>query len=149
MIRIEYWFVKKDSWPAGPWQSEPDKIQWTDKETNLPCLIVRNGYGALCGYVGVTKNHPAFGKDYDSVDVSVHGGLTYSAFCQKGPESETICHIPEPGEPDQVWWLGFDCAHSGDLSPAWESGLYGTYKPRQYVENEIADLAKQLKTMEA
>lgn len=41
-------------WGPGPWDGEPDKMQWTDPATGLDCLIVRNTLGALCGYVGVT-----------------------------------------------------------------------------------------------
>jgi hypothetical protein len=32
----------KSYWGEGPWQHEPDKMQWTDDDTGLPCLIVRN-----------------------------------------------------------------------------------------------------------
>ena len=28
-------------------------------------------------------------------------------------EASFICHIPGPGRPKDVWWFGFDCAHSG------------------------------------
>ena len=66
MERIEYRdVVDKSQWGDGPWQSEPDKIQWQDAATGLPCLIVRGPVGALCGYVGVPKTHPAYGLHYD------------------------------------------------------------------------------------
>lgn len=60
-------------------------------------------------------------------------------------ESRFICHVPFPGRPARVWWLGFDCAHFGDSSP----GLsrhddYGSYKPVSYVKAECARLARQL-----
>jgi hypothetical protein len=116
--------VDKSAWGDGPWQNEPDKKQWVDEETGLPCLIVRNGHGALCGYVGVPNGHPWYGVSYDDVRVEgdewpeVHGGLTFSDKCQEGGK---ICHKVEPGEPDDVWWLGFDCAHSGDMWPAGRS----------------------------
>lgn len=109
MREIEYYLsVDKDRWPEGPWQSEPDKCQWLDKATGLPCLIVRGPVGALCGYVGVTKGHPFFEKEYgecvrpdlheplregeteegryhygcspDSL-LQAHGGITFSDFC--------------------------------------------------------------------
>lgn len=66
MERIEYRnVIDKSQWGDGPWQSEPDKIQWQDEATGLPCLIVRGPVGALCGYVGVPKTHPAYGLHYD------------------------------------------------------------------------------------
>lgn len=107
MLTKEYRTVDKSSWERGPWDSEPDKKQWLDQATGLPCLIVRNPMGALCGYVGVTKNHPAFGKSYGDDDacvegLEVHGGITFADFCSHGDECTSICHVVEPGENDRV-----------------------------------------------
>jgi hypothetical protein len=196
MERIEYRTVDKSTWPRGAWDQEPDKVQWIDEATGLDCLIVRNGGGALCGYVGVGPSHPSHQQDYNDVDVDVHGGLTFSDTCadasrenfvrwqqsvpsmrleaarhphgdaarrlaevghleddfdgwQRWMESVAICHLPQSGQPDRVWWLGFDCAHLGDISPAYD-GLrrsgYGddTYKDIGYVTNEVTRLASQL-----
>lgn len=135
--------------PPGVWQDEPDKEQWIDKETGLPCLLVRSFSGALCGYVGVSRNHPAYKKDWDDVEVEVHGGLTFAAKCDPSPNAR-ICHVVEDGEDDKVWWLGFDCAHAFDISPN-HLKLFGgplglqTYKDVDFVKNECASLAKQLK----
>lgn len=151
--------AKKDL-PEGPWQLEPDKMQWEDPETKLPCLIVRNHSGNLCGYVGVAEGHPFYEKRYSDVspEPACHGGLSFSNFCQEDPEG--ICHLPEPGEPDKVWWFGFDCAHGGDIIPSFlrleiqELGIkhftgknpymHETYKDILYVKNEVRLLAKQL-----
>lgn len=57
--------VDKSAWGDGPWQSEPDKMQWQDEATGFACLIVRDPMGALCGYVGVPETHPAHGLSYD------------------------------------------------------------------------------------
>lgn len=104
MQHREWTNMDKSDWPDGPWMNEPDKEQWTDEATGLPCLIKRNGSGALCGYVGVTEGHPWFMQDYDYVDADVHGGLTYSDFCQdEADEGHGICHIVEPGD--------FACIH--------------------------------------
>ena len=146
--------VDKTGWGMGPWQDEPDKVQWRDESTGYPCLIVRAPSGALCGYVGVGYEHPAFGKHYDGVDVSVHGGLTYSGECQEHEdEGAGICHV-HPGA-GRVWWLGFDCAHYGDMTPQYDSQLLGalrhegsTYKDQHYVAREVAELAEQLNAME-
>lgn len=160
-----YTTIDKSDWGDGPWQDEPDKVQWKDEATGLPCLAKRDErLGHLCGYVGVGPGHAAYEKDYDAVYdlfpswdhdgyLEVHGGLTYAAHCQHGDEAEAICHVPDPGEPDDVWWLGFDCAHSGDLSPYSlvsdrEAG-YGpiageTYRTLDYVRAQCAKLARQL-----
>lgn len=134
--------VDRTGWSSGPWDNEPDKLNWTDEATGLPCMIVRNSMGSLCGYVAVDRNHPDFGKDYNDVPVDVHGGLTYADKC-----SHVICHVPEPGKPDDVWWLGFDCAHLGDLSPAphmFDRYDDGHYRDVKYVTEECTSLAKQL-----
>lgn len=158
METIEYRdVVDKSVWGNGPWADEPDKLQWQDDETGLPCLIVRNPVGSLCGYVGVPLGHPWHGLDNDDdelVDVEVHGGLTFSGACQEGDDSaRRICHIPSPGEADDVWWLGFDCAHAGDISPSVErpprflevsGGFHETYKSLDYVRAECASLARYI-----
>lgn len=145
----EYRTIDKSSWGRGPWMDEPDKIQFEDEQTGLPCLIVRNRWGALCGYVGVSEGHPAYSKHYDAVEVEVHGGLTYAAPCSvNADETKHICHLPDPGEPDHVWWLGFDCSHAGDLDPAhapvWHKDQY---RDIAYVKDQIRQLAQQLAAM--
>src|SRR5258708_7790184 len=82
MERIEYRnVIDKSEWGPGQWLDEPDKIQWQDEATGLPCLVVRGPVGALCGYVGVAPNHSLHGKGYDDCDVDVHGGLTFAHGC--------------------------------------------------------------------
>lgn len=147
--------MDKASWGDGPWQSEPDKEQWADEATGLACLLKRNRGGALCGYVGVPAGHPWHGRDWSDLGgVDVHGGLTYSDLCQDGPEGETICHVPAPGEPEPLWWLGFDCAHAWDISPGMDAELVSAglsslrmgdehYRTAAYVKAECASLAGQ------
>lgn len=155
MKKISYHTMKnKADWGDGPWVTEPDKMQWQDRATKLPCLIVRNNGGALCGYVGVTEGHPAFGKEsVGDIELGVHGGITFSGFCQPHDDehSKGICHIPGKGEPDRVFWLGFDCSHLGDVSPRYERELRFPkfvedqfYKDFTYVRRQVAQLARQL-----
>ena len=148
-------------WPSGEWDSEPDKVQWPDTATGFPCLAKRHPRsGHWCGYVGVPEGHPAFGKDYhDDLVVEVHGGITFGDVCdQSKGEAEGICHIPSLGEPDHVWWLGFDCHHAWDYSPEdmkrVSEGDYpftvdndSYYRTLAYVKSECASLAAQLKDM--
>lgn len=150
-------FVDKSTWPRGPWDDEPDRLEWrTPAAPGFACLIVRGRVGALCGYVGVPPGHPAHGQDRDGAvlhDVFVHGGLTFAGPCQtEGHADERICHVPEPGESDDVWWLGFDCAHAGDISPGLGIGRAGifpgdVYRDVAYVRAEVVGLALQLATM--
>lgn len=164
---IEYsGVVDKSEWERGPWDNEADKKQWQDEATKLPCLIVRGPHGALCGYVGVPTDHPWHGQDYDAVGKylpkpeeydpdwypDVHGGLTFSGGCGHSADPAAgICHVPGEGEPDDVWWLGFDCAHFGDYSsmsyPASHRGRFphqgDVYRDQAYVEQQCALLAAQ------
>lgn len=134
----------REGWPAGPWDLEPDRAEF--EHAGLPCLLLRNRLGAWCGYASVLPGHPFHGRDYDECAATpqcegetysgqthfydsqpkkywhcehrpgglleAHGGLTYSGAC-----SGLICHVPKPGEPDNVWWFGFDCNHANDVSP--------------------------------
>lgn len=176
----EWTHVDKRGWGPGAWQGEPDKIQWVDGPTGLDCLMVRQpSTGHWCGYVGVPEGHPTFEKDYDNVRIGpcldddhwthepscyieVHGGLTFAGPCQEdAEEGHGVCHVAEPGRPERIWWLGFDCAHLRDLSPArrarkrehgWptlEIDLRDVYRDRAYVEAEVVDLARQLASLAA
>lgn len=146
--------MKNQSWKRnikypvkGEWCNEPDKIQWTDENTGLPCLIVRNDFGALCGYVGVNSKHPYYMRYYSEIySVHVHGGLTFSSKCAADESEHSICHIVEDGDDDNVWWLGFDCAHSGDYAPLsiFKRNTPDKYKNIEYVKNECKKLASQL-----
>lgn len=177
MQTMEFKTIDKSTWARGPWDKEPDKKQWMDMETGLPCLIVRSeSSGGLCGYVGVDERHPLFEGDYDDPRVDVHGGLTYASFCQPEDEAKEhgICHIVENGDNDRVWWFGFDTAHAFDLCPGrnailaqCRADLYTaddkrsldhlhtspiageTYRDWEYVEEEVTALARQLKELAA
>jgi hypothetical protein len=119
-----------------PWKNEPDS--WEGEESGLHCRIVRQSWsGHLCGYVGVTKDHPLFARDYNNCpgDIECHGGLTFSGHFKDSDES--------------IWYFGFDCAHSGDLAPyQYERGDLPyegeTYKTIDYVKSEILALALRL-----
>jgi hypothetical protein len=148
MQTIEYRTLDKTNWGAGPWQDEPDKIQYEDADTGLPCLITRSPHmGNLCGYVGIAEGHPFFGVEYTDIDLVAHGDVNFSSFCQTdGSEAQRVCHVPGPGEPDRVWWFGFDCAHAGsDMMPAIPTPRHwGTYRDLPYVREQIKSLAAQL-----
>lgn len=161
----------------GQWMNEPDKVHWIDPDTDLDCLAVRNPMGAWCGYVGLPPGHRFHGIGYDECTekcsedwcyehspneaVEVHGGLTYSAACSESDEGEGfgICHVPLPGRPHDVWWLGFDCNHGCDSSPydfaraaadprfpliPWIDGQVAPYRDLSYVKAECTSLARQL-----
>ncbi len=138
--------VDRSSWPAGPWDNElEDRVDFV--HVGLACFIKRHpDSGHWCGYVGIPSNHPYYDSEYPyELNLAVHGGITYGAKCN--PDNG-ICHIPLPGMPDDVFWLGFDAAHSGDEAPntpiRYRSWFEGSYKTAAYMIAETKDLAEQL-----
>ncbi len=112
----------KSTWGDGPWSGEVDKEQFADAATGLPCLIKRSEHsGSPCGYVGVIEGHPWFGKDRHDFEAVPGIEISYSAFCEEGPEGTTICHVPALGEPGRVWWVGWHHGHAWDIQPAFEA----------------------------
>lgn len=138
----------------GPWRDEPDRDEWRDPATGLPCLIVRGPvFGQWCGYVAVPPGHPLHGTDKDDMPDEVqcvaHEGVTYASACQEGAEGTGICHVPQPGEPPDVWWIGFDCMHFGDLVPGMLASIgYSfpgdVYRDVNYVKTVCTSLADVL-----
>lgn len=63
------------------------------------CVVTFGTMGHRCGYVGIPKEHPLYGKNYTS-----YLGITYAG---GGDKSDY------PIESD-LWWFGFDCIHAGD-----------------------------------
>jgi len=167
--------IDRTGWDPGPWDDEPDKVQWVDDTTDLDCLAVRNHHGSWCGYVGVPVGHRLHGVHHRELelDYDVHGGLTYSDGCHEHDDpARGVCHVPEPGRPADVWWLGFDCGHFMDQSPGMDALLRrvraehppspeltalearleattpdwmrDTYRDLEYVRGEVTRLAAQL-----
>lgn len=146
--------VDKSTWGPGPWQDEPDRVDFV--HAGFACLARRReSLGQWCGYVAVPREHPLYGKRYEDADgaVEFHGGLTYSQAC-----AAPICHVPAPGMPDDVWWLGGDFAHCWDYAPGMAARLRQigirpaedalmrneVYRDLPYVRREIERLAEQL-----
>jgi len=150
--------------------NEPDV--WENKNSYFPCVARRNGQKSWCGYVGVSDKHPLYNKPYNhrvpvadrgsvaidkvgplalfaealhqddgmvSLDVlaNVHGGLTYASRAWWDEDSP-------------YWWFGFDCSHSGDLTPYTAVNspnlVYGEYRDLKYVIKEIETLHEFLRS---
>ena len=159
---IEELAKEKNAIPVGEWTEEPDRVDF--HAHGFACLLHRNRMGAWCGYVGVAPWHPYHGKGYDDIEsdyiggefiggVDVHGGLTYAGACEP-----PLCHIPAPGEVEELWWFGFDLAHAGDKVPVmlkyerdipdWPESKYDRmdiYRNVAYARMETTQLARQLR----
>ena len=137
------------------WRLEPDSKVWIDADTDLDCIARRSHLWAWCGYVGVPKSNRAHGKHYDHPslrEIDVHGGLTYSMANSKDLGLD---------EGEDLWWLGFDCAHAWDLIPVFVDTelAYGGilmptmeedhYRDLPYVHRQCTHLAELLNAMSA
>lgn len=143
-------WIDKSAWAEGEWQQEPDRIEWV--YLGLPCLIVRQDPGFLCGYVGIPPTHPYYGKDWTNNELSciqVHGKITFSKASQQSDDPKAVCQQLLPIT-DNYWWVGFDCTHNEDISPIIVNILNyrdATYKNLEFVKNQVEYLAQQLNTL--
>jgi hypothetical protein len=83
------------------------------------------------GYVLIPKNHPLHGKQYDEIDVSVHGGLTFSELV----DAEMIEMFELEKEDEGKWCVGFDTCHFSDKLSEWS---------KEKVQEEAERLRDQL-----
>jgi len=134
-------------WPTGPWDDEPNRVEWRHQVTGWPLLMVRNTSGAWCGYAAVPPGHPLHGLAFGDADLRAHGGVNFA-----GPCRGEVCHVAEPGEPDNVWWFGFDCMHAWDFAPWLITNAlhpevvlpWQQYRDQRYVRAEVESLGEQL-----
>ncbi len=83
------------------------------------------------GYVLIPIGHKYHGVNYNDIDVSVHGGLTYGELMTK--ENAEFWNLDK--EDVGTWCVGFDTAHCDDTLAKY---------PKEYVQAEADNLAKQL-----
>lgn len=91
-----------------------------------PVMILKNtwskgGWGN--GYVRIAEGHSFYDKGYDDIDVSVHGGLTFSE------------HMKDNNRFSDGYWVGFDTVHYNDDLQKW---------PKDAVLDETKDLFRQV-----
>jgi len=111
------------------WETEPN--EWSGEL----CHARRNPTTLTwCGYVGIPAGHPWHGMDGDDIPADVHGGITWADR-----------YLPW-AEPDGLYWIGFDCAHSYDFMPGIQQTALladGTYKNLSFVQDQIRSLMEQ------
>ena len=122
------------------------------------CLIIRRGDNSLdrnknyeeisqgklfhlCGYVGIPEGHILFNvNDLGDLPIECHGGITFCGF---------HCNI---NLPQNIRWLGFDCAHVHDLVMRGfiKNGAFSgdTYRDLEYVYNEVKSIVDQITSAE-
>ena len=135
----------------GEWMEEADAAWF--KHAGYDCMIIRNlELFHLCGYVGVPSHHPYYGVSKLPMD-GTPGGITYA---------EDHHEYSQSGE--LLWWMGFDCAHFGDLVPLFNvliksqnnANGYGNiqeirppiYRNIEWVKGEVLAFANHLEHIE-
>jgi hypothetical protein len=118
-----------DEWQ---WLNEPNKQEFT--QSGLKCLIMRDKFLFLGGYVGLPVGHAFHGAHFGDIPATAHRGLTFSG--QGDGERR------EKG----YWWVGFYCDRPGDRVPGRPYPDRGgeTYRDLGYVRSELEKLAEQL-----
>lgn len=132
--------VKKYEEPVYKTENDRYIIERVFEHTGYTCVVTFGNMGHRCGYVGIPKNHPLYGKDYsdyleikksDVGDREVSGIFPLlGAYLDEDEririEAYFQCHggityagggehSSYPIESD-LWWFGFDCGHAGDKS---------------------------------
>lgn len=133
----------RERWGAGPWNDEPDYIEWVDPMTEYRCVMRRNDMGAWCGYVAIPSTHPAHGitNETDVGDeLMCHWGVTYSS-CGHPMDFDL-----ENGIVTDLWWFGFDCCHAYDLVPAAE--ILRRKSPLEQIFGDLKDIIGEVETNE-
>jgi hypothetical protein len=148
LIHIE--FSDKTDFPPGIWKTrEPDFCSWW--RYTYPCLAIRDmKLGFWSGYVGVPKEHPAYGKDLPKL-------LEEKWFLQMEMPHEGICLSGKLSKykkySEGYWFLGWATLSTTDLLPLMPEKLetdknkvveIKTYKDIHFVRRETNLLAKEL-----
>lgn len=104
---------------------EGNHTEW--KNGDFTCLIRRSNLGHWRGYVTIPNTYPEF--DYDRIEC--HGGITFE---EKNEDGVTI---------------GFDCAHSGDLTRLYTDSpnfihFEMIYRDKEYVIDNVNEMVSQI-----
>lgn len=123
------------------WEYEQDLF--VGRHRGYEYIVKRmDNLGHLSGYVRLTESDELFGTDLvdDDINLRVHGGITYTSFGNPMNYSSN----------SKYFYIGFDTAHGGDVSPYMVDFLkelpsYGTYKDLAYVRKNCKNLINQIK----
>ena len=116
--------IDKTKWGDGPWQNEPDRVQWTHR--GFLCLLDRHQtWGSWNGYVAVEPGHPWHGRNMsDFVRPQepiprVHAGLSWTSI------SDEFRYYRPPSQTDEE--AGFQAAILADPCDYVSQGVYADW----------------------
>lgn len=93
-----------------------DKVDWFIKENLFTLSKYTRGMGGTHnGYVVVPKGNSYFGREYDDVDISIHGGWTFGTSAKELDWEE----LKDEYKNDNYWVFGWDSLHAGDNLTNW------------------------------
>jgi len=75
-------------------------LEWNEDGIQRLILNIRGGH--FTQYLGIPKDHPLAGLDYEELPIGCHGGLTFSDEIDSKYCSEDL------------YWYGWDYMHLGD-----------------------------------
>lgn len=107
------------------------------------CYYILNLGTHPTAYVEVPKDHKYYLKNYDEIDIDVHGGLTYSDnYLIVEGEKITNC-----------WFIGWDYAHFDDfigyeLNYPNEFRTNGKKWTTEEIQDDVYKVCKQLHSLE-
>jgi len=115
------------------------KVESVFLHEGLRCVVIMTDMGHRCGYVGVPKEHPLYGKCYsEESEYLLMNVLKNEELGKRSPLSLFAMAINKSGNAridsyfdvhggitysggkddypieSDLWWFGFDCAHAGD-----------------------------------
>lgn len=153
---------KKEQWPRGPWDTEPDDSDWITAAGLRAKALRHHDFGNWCGYVEVPKDHPLFGVAYNAPSETLADALerrkqrpigenpSFAVLiaCALGggvrPSPDTVFEVHGgitysgdaywAGGEKGTWWYGFDCAHCDDIQP----GMMRPYTPPNATYRDLA-----------
>lgn len=128
------------------------KVESVFEHEGLKCVVVMTSMGHRCGYVGISTEHPLYGKHYsDKSEYLFMKDIENEPIGKRSPISLLSMAFPEMSDNARIdyyfdvhggityssgqgeypiesnlWWFGFDCAHCDDgkdLDKAFEYGL--------------------------
>lgn len=141
--------IDRIHWGPGPWDGEPDELEWVTLVGYLGYLNRGSLHGGLNGYVAIPRGHSLFGRNYDELPpLKVHDGVSFSEPTPPGRK-------PEKG----LWWFGFSGATGLDFMPAMRARFrqlghefpklldrVDRYRTVEFMRSEAERLAFQLLT---
>lgn len=117
--------VPREFWLEGPWTNELDEYEWKAAESFYDCAVLRGPMRQWNGYVGIPLDHPLSSLKYDIVQ-------------ERADINRDLDELTFSRQIGDLYWVGFDLCHVGDLTPTIDSAAYmesiNPGKPKEYYQ---------------